>query len=86
MKLSSLPYKVSHMRGSNLIAANPERLQSKGGERWATGRNVKRSLPGRRYDAVEVWTLKYREGGKVVVFATHRSREDAVAWTSGGCA
>ena len=79
--MSTLPYKVSHSRGANLIAANPQRLESKDGTRWACGRNVKVSTGYRTYDGVEVWTLKTRdEAGKVIVIATHVDREMAQEW------
>jgi len=70
-------------RGDNLIAANPERLESADKCRWATGRNVKRSLGDGRYDGVQIWTLRDRHLGKARVVDTYRSREDAVKWVEG---
>lgn len=77
-------YRTSSPRSANAINANPQRLESEDGTRWATGRNVKRALPGGRYDGVEVWALKDRdENGKARTVATHRSREAAEAWVRG---
>lgn len=76
-------YKVGIRRGANAVMAMPESMGSPQDKRWATGRNVKRSLPGRRYDVVQVWTLKERmEDGTVRVAATHRSREAAAEWVN----
>lgn len=76
-------YRLGTLRGANAVEANPQRLQSADGKRWACGRNVKaESMRGRGYyDVVEVWTLKTRDAaGKVVVVDTHRSEEQAREW------
>jgi len=79
--VSAYNWRIGHGAGRrNLIAANPQRLESADGLRWACGRNVKRSLGNRRYDGVEVWTLKHRVAGKVVTVAQHRDRSEAEAW------
>ena len=72
-------------RGVNQIVADPQRLESADGKRWATGRNVKRALPDHCFDGVEVWTLKYRDEDtkKVVVFDSLRDRTTAQAWVNG---
>lgn len=73
------------MRGANLIEPHPQRMGTPQDARWATGRNVKRSLPDRRYDGVEVWALKRRAAdGTVEVIAQHQSREAATAWVEAG--
>ena len=69
-------------RAKNAVIADPQRLESPDGRKWATGRTVKgESGPG-RWDPVEVWTLKCRDqNGKAVTMKTHCTREAAVAWT-----
>lgn len=77
----SMNYKVSSPRGPNNISANPERIESEDGTRWATGRNVKVSTGYRTYGAVRVWALKTRDAaGKAVTVETHRDRDAAMAW------
>jgi hypothetical protein len=81
--MSRLPYKVTTTRAQNCVEANPQRLVSTDGKRWACGRNVKaESVRGRGYyDAVEVWTLKTRDAnGKVIAVAAHRTEEQARQW------
>jgi len=81
----ALPYRVPHLRGANNIAANPQHIGSPKDARWATGRYVKRSLPNRRYDGVEVWALKARAAdGSVTIVATGRSREEAEQFVATG--
>lgn len=78
-------YRVPRSRGANVIDAAPQRLESTDGSRWATGRNVKRNLPGHRYDAVEVWTLKERDSrGRACIRARHCDRRQAEEWVAGG--
>lgn len=77
----SLNYRIPRSRGANVIDANPQRLESKDGTRWACGRNVKVSVGPRRYEAVEVWTLRMRDkNGKAVTIARHVSRMHATDW------
>ncbi len=76
------PY-IGQSRGQNLIDAHPQRMGTPADARWATGRNVKVSLPGGYYEAVEVWTLKHRVNGTVEVYRIHQSREAAAAWVRG---
>jgi hypothetical protein len=75
-------YKVSSLRGANMIAANPQRLVSKDGTRWACGRNVKgEGKAPRTYVPVEVWSLRCRDQyGKAVEVARHMSRTQAEEW------
>lgn len=80
MKASQLPYRVPRFRGANVIASNPQRMDSKDGSKWACGRNVKRALPDHRYDSVEVWTLKQRVKGKAAIVNTGCSRDAAELW------
>jgi hypothetical protein len=81
MSRSSLRYRVSTGRSKNLVNANPQKMGSPTDKRWATGRNVKLSLPDHRYDVVQVWTCKERdENGKVVVRWQSVSREKAEAF------
>lgn len=81
--MTRLPYKIPRSRGANSIIADPDRLESKDGKRWATGRNVKVSIGPGRYDSVRVYRLKMRnEQSKVVTIAHDMSREDAVKWCS----
>jgi hypothetical protein len=77
-------YKVVGLRGANMIAANPQRLESADGTRWACGRNVKgEGKAPRTYVGVEVWSLRCRdEAGKVVVCAEHMDRKAAEEWVS----
>lgn len=72
--------RTPHRRGANMVVANPQRLQSENGQRWACGRNVKRSIGGGRYDIVEVWALKERVNGKAVTRHTHCDRKAAEEW------
>lgn len=73
------------LRSANCIAANPVGIGSPKDARWATGRNVKRSLPDRRWDAVQVWTLKQRgPDGSVVVVATGRDVKEAERFVKTG--
>ena len=77
-------YKVPNSRGPNMIVANPQRMASADGTRWATGRSVKgeSSIPG-CYIPVEVWTLKNRDAsGKVVVVDSGVDRATAKAWVA----
>jgi hypothetical protein len=76
--------KVTTRRGANMVAANPQRLTSDDGSRWATGRHVKgeTSEPG-IYRAVEVWTLKHRVNGKAVTVKSGVDRESAEKWVAG---
>jgi hypothetical protein len=77
--------KVTHNRGPNLIAANPERLESADGSRWALARNYKRRLPDRRYEGVRVWTLKRRgANGRALELHKTLDRAEAVAWIERG--
>jgi hypothetical protein len=79
----SYNWRVGQSRGANLIAANPQRLESADGTRWACGRNVKVSTGYRTYDGVEVWSLRTRnEAGKVIVCAEHMDRKAAEEWVS----
>lgn len=68
------------------MQTNPQRIgevSAVPGARWATGRNVKLSMPDRRWGVVEVWTLKERSpDGSVRVHATNRSREAAEAFVA----
>ncbi len=65
------------------IEPQHQRLDSADGRRWALGRNVKRHLADRRYDSVEVWTLRYRDkDGKAVTVARHMDGDHAREWTS----
>jgi len=83
--MNALPYKVSHPRGPNCVAANPERIESADGKRWACGRNVKaESMRGRGYyDVVQVWTTKRRdENNKAVVVDTGLGRDEANRWVN----
>ena len=76
--------KVSSPRGPNMMVANPQRMESEGGVRWATGRTVKGEgkQPG-TYVPVEVWALKQRgPDGRVIVFRTGQSYEAAKRWIS----
>lgn len=81
-------YRTPTRRGGNLVKAQSRRLGEPSnvvGARWATGRNVKLTLPNRRWGVVEVWTLKQRgEDGKVVTVAHHVGREVAEAFIKGG--
>lgn len=80
-----LPYRVPTLRSANCIEANPQHIGTPKDARWATGRNVKRSLPDRRWDAVEVWTLKQRgPDGSVVVVATGRDVTEAERFVKTG--
>jgi hypothetical protein len=78
--MSAYNWRKGINRGANLIAANPQRIESKDRQRWACGRTVKRSLGDGRYDGVEVWTLKERQGGRAVVVRTSCTREQAERW------
>ena len=77
-------WRAGSRRGPNALLAHPQRLESPDGLRWATGRNVKRSLGDHRFDAVEVWALKERVNGKAVTVETHRDKAAAEAWVNGG--
>lgn len=80
--MSNYNWRKGQARGANLIAANPERLESKDGTRWACGRNVKVSLGNGRYDGVEVWSLRCRDDqGKAIVIAHDMDRAAAQEWT-----
>ena len=76
-------WRAGTRRGPNALLAHPQRLESPDGSRWATGRNVKRSLGDHRFDAVEVWALKERVNGKAVTVSTHRDKAAAEAWVKG---
>ena len=81
----SYNYRIGHGRGrKNLVAAHPQRLESADGQRWACGRNQKRSLGDRRYDSVEVWSLRTRDNntGKVIEVARSMDRKAAEDWVS----
>lgn len=82
--MSESNYRVSHPRAGNAVKPMPQAIGSKTDARWATGRNVKRSLPNHRWDIVQVWTLKERREGKVVTVDTHQSRKNAERWVAGG--
>lgn len=76
-------YRVPTHRAPNSVRADPQRLESASKRRWATGRTVKRALPGRQWEPVEVWTLKERgSDGRAVVVRTHAKRDAAVEWVS----
>lgn len=73
---------LGRLRGANMIAAHPQRLESTDGTRWALGRNVKGEgrTPG-TYVGVEVWTLRTRDDdGKVVTVASLMSKKSAEEW------
>ena len=77
--------RTPHNRSGNAVNPMPVKMGSTKDKRWATGRNVKFSLPDHRYGVVQVWTLKERlEDGTVRVVATHRSLEAAEAWVKFG--
>jgi hypothetical protein len=68
-------------RGPNVVDPQPQRMDSVDGGRRALGRNVKRSLPEKRYDSVQVWTLKGRDAaGAWVVVRRGVSVEAAEEW------
>lgn len=75
-------YKTPSMRGPNLISqvGAGKRMVSQDGLRWAFSRNAKRSMPDKRFDSVEVWTLKERVNGKAVTVDTGISEEGAMAF------
>ena len=75
-------YRTPTSRGRNALVANPQRMESLDGKRWATGRTVKgEGNAPRTYVPVEVWALKTRdEAGKVVIVETNRSRDEAAEW------
>jgi hypothetical protein len=73
--------KTPHHRGRNALIADTQKIVSGDGERSALGRNVKRSIADRRFDAVQAWTLKEKREGKWVVVATHRDVDEAEKWT-----
>lgn len=82
--MSTLPYRVTTARGKNQVNANPQRMGAPTDARWATGRNVKLSLPNHRYTVVESWTCKRRdENGKVVVVRQSVTREAAERFMKG---
>jgi hypothetical protein len=74
--------KTTHRRGPNSLNANPQRIESEDGTRWATGRTVKgETAVPHVYVPVDVWTCKARnEQGKVVVVKTHVGRDEALAF------
>jgi hypothetical protein len=76
-------YRTPTLRSANLIAANPQRMDSVDGQRSALGRNVKVPLPDRMYTYAEVWTLKERRDGKWIVVDTQRDYAAAEAWVAG---
>ena len=78
--MTAFNWRIGQARGPNLVAANPQRLESADGQRWATGRNVKRHLADRRFDAVEVWTLKQRVDGKAATIERNADRKRAEEW------
>lgn len=75
------PIKTRGNRGANAVDAQPQRLTSADGKRWATGRNMKRSEGGGRYTIVQAWNLKTRDAdGKVITVHAHRDIAEARAW------
>lgn len=70
--------KTTSRRGANMIAANPQRLESADGARWATGRNVKGESRDGTVNPVESWTLKARDAaGKMIIVARQATRAAA---------
>jgi hypothetical protein len=58
------------------------RMTSTDGSRWATGRNMKRRLADKRFDVVQVWTLKARLDGRAVTIVHRCDKLAADAWVS----
>lgn len=78
--MAKVPYKTSHLRGANQVAAmsGAKRLQNEDNSRYAYSRNQKCSVGGGRYEIVECWTLRERVNGKIVTVEIQRGFEDAV--------
>lgn len=76
------PYRTPTARGANMMQANPQRLTSADGSRWATGRTVRGEAPGGGYRPVQVWALKHRVNGKAVTVRAGVARDEAEAWTA----
>lgn len=72
--------RIPSTRGPNMVEADPQRMESADGSRWACGRNVKVSTGYRTFGIVQVWTTKRRENGKVVVVDSGIGRDEAKAW------
>lgn len=73
-------YTTKTMRGPNSVVADAETLASKDGLRRASGKNVKRALPDRRFDIVRIWTLKERVNGAWVVKRNYATTAEAQEW------
>jgi hypothetical protein len=74
--------KTRTMRSANAVDAQPDRIESADGQRWATGRNVKgeTGTPG-VFQTVRIYTLKCRgANGRAVTMKTHASETDARAF------
>jgi hypothetical protein len=80
--MSAYNWRKGGIRAPNMFRADPQRLTSADGTRWATGRTAKGETATRGVKVpVEIWTLKERdEAGRVVVRDTHCSRARAEAW------
>ena len=76
--------KTTHSRGANAVDAQPQRIESANGKRWATGRNVKAETSNPSvFTIVQAWTLKERDAsGKAVVVAKVYSRQRAIEWVT----
>ena len=71
--------KVTSLRAKSSVSQDGalRRLVSPSGTKWATSRNMKRSLGDKRFDVVEVWTLKQRVDGKIVIVGVNVSEQTA---------
>lgn len=82
--MAPMNYRVPRSRGANAVTANPQAMGTKADARWATGRNVKRQLPDRKYDVVVAWTLKRRTAdGKVETVRAGVTKEAAEEFIRG---
>lgn len=70
-------------RGPAMFNANSKRLESADKTRWACGRTVKAETSTPHiYKAMEVWTLKERHDGNVVVADRFCTYAEALAWVT----
>jgi hypothetical protein len=76
--------KVTHSRSKSSVSqeGSLRKLVSPDGLKWATSKNMKRSLGDKRFDVVEVWTLKQRIDGKVVAIEVNVSADRAMCHVS----
>jgi hypothetical protein len=76
--------KVTHSISKSSVSqeGSLRKLVSPDGLKWATSKNMKRSLGDKRFDVVEVWTLKQRIDGKVVAIEVNVSADRAMCHVS----